>query len=98
MLEHPAALPVHRQPVFGLNNLRKVLDRIFFFKEAFLFFQATVPALLRCQCDSAWLEGSIRGVPPTKFCHKSTFNAVLANTEKVNPTTTGVWNEQGKDN
>lgn len=47
MLEHPAAFPVHGQPVFGLINLRKVLARFFFLK-AFSFFRATVPALLRC--------------------------------------------------
>lgn len=46
ILEHPAEFPVHGHPGSGLTSLRTVLDRIFFFsKEAFLFFQATVPAL-----------------------------------------------------
>lgn len=84
ILEHPAEFPVHGHPGSGLTSLRTVLDRIFFFsKEVFLFFQATVPALhLGVSCDSMCLEGSTPGAPAARFSHKSTFNAVLANTEK----------------
>lgn len=42
-----------------------------------------MPALhLGVSCDSMCLEGSTPGAPAARFSHKSTFNAVLANTEK----------------
>lgn len=83
ILEHPAAFPVHGQPGSGLISLRKVLDRIFFFLRGFFILSGHGASLaLRCQCDSMCLEGSTPGAPATRFSHKSTFNAVLANTEK----------------
>lgn len=79
MLEQPAAFPVHGQAVFGLVNLRKVLDRFFFFKRLFYSFSASLVQV------SVWLHVAGRIHPwgsSYKIQPQIYINAVLANTEK----------------